>query len=133
MVKPDDLKKATQSYLTKEDFDALQTLINGKDWNSQDASRSPHLPWYILSFREAGEATIERLRQGCGAKPHDILAKSIKCPKGTEASYMTSKLKLELSETDAEKTYALIKGFVGYYQVGALKGLYLTDLGSAVF
>lgn len=32
----------------------------------------------IISFREAGEHTIKMLSAGAGAKPHSILAKSIK-------------------------------------------------------
>lgn len=137
MTSNEDIKTVTSKYLTESDFEAIQEVINGKQWGR--GTRSATALHYVLSFREAGVPTIYRLNQGCGAKPHDVLEKSIKLPDGKAANnnnhvseYLNAN-SIGSNLSNPVGTYNLIRGFVGYREPTGLKGLFLTDLGSKVF
>jgi hypothetical protein len=97
-----------KNYVTEADF-AIITKFAGQTSQSQK---------YALTFREAGENTIMRLNQGAGAKPHDILEKTVK---GADC------------QMPAEINYEEVKGFVGHWEGTKLLGIYLTTYGEEVF
>ncbi|MDR1148658.1 MAG: hypothetical protein LBK66_08515 [Spirochaetaceae bacterium] len=101
-----------KNYVTEADFVALTKF----------ACLTPQSPKYALTFREAGENTITRLNQGAGAKPHDILEKTVK-PNGPN-----------IPQIPAGINYDDVKGFVGHWQgTDVLLGIYLTTYGAKVF
>ena len=93
-----------KNYVTGTDFAVISKFVG-------ETSQSRK---YALTFREAGENTIMRLDQGAGAKPHDILEKTIKKVGGKEP------------EMPEGINYEVVKGFVGRWKDNKLQGIYLT-------
>lgn len=101
-------------FVTPKHFDAISNVIL-ETRNTGCAKLN-----VIISFREAGEHTIKMLSAGAGAKPHSILAKSIK--DGT------------LSEKDKTVTgMDKLYGLVPTRDEEGVNGLYLTSLGKEEF
>lgn len=78
----------------------------------------------IVSFRAAGEATLERIRAGAAPKPHVILDKSLKAQEFGEP--------VEQNGTVGQMRNALA-GLVPYREGNAIKGLHLSSLGVTYF
>lgn len=81
-------------------------------------------PDVMISFREAGEFTIRRLREGAGAKPHKILDKTIKPGEGAKGQAVSDFLSSLPGET-AER----ILGLTGVWNGDEIVGVYLTAIG----
>lgn len=75
---------------------------------------------FIASFRAAGTHTLERLKDGSAAKGHDILEKSIK------ESSISAYYKENYTEIFNRLNNRQLLGFVGHWDVGGLKGIYIT-------
>ncbi|MDR1175008.1 MAG: hypothetical protein LBK83_06015 [Treponema sp.] len=107
MAEYDDYK----NYVTETDFEMLKKF----------AGQTSQSRKYALTFREAGENTIMRLNQGAGAKPHDILEKTVKA--GADNCIIPEGI-----------SYDDVKGFVGHWEgTNVLQGIYLTTYGAEVF
>jgi len=122
-------ERIKKSFVTPEHFEAISNLILREKNSSQGGLN------LIVSFREAGEDTIKMLEAGAGAKPHSILAKSIKdktlAPEDKEVASInkiyglvpTRKIEKEIDE-ETGKEIEKNKG---------VTGLYLTSKGKERF
>jgi len=115
--------KEMDKYILKADREKLKELANGHN--------------YIYSFREAGEYTIRCLSRGAGAKPHSILAKTIKTVGVTDkneeqkvkaANAVINRFFQDFGE-DKELAQGLLMGLVGFWDKGEITGIYVTKLG----
>lgn len=107
-------ERIKKSFLTPEHFEAVSKMV------LQTTNPNQKKLNIIISFREAGEHTLAMLKAGAGAKPHSILAKSIK--EGT------------LSEKDkAADGMDKLYGLVPTRDEQGVNGLYLTSRGKAKF
>lgn len=102
-----------------------------------------------ISFRPAGEKTLKCLKRGAGAKPHEILDKTLKRKEGNSPQATTHNDVIDaffkgfVKKTDAaDKTVAakkideakdLLEGMVGHWIEGQVDGVYLTSLGYSDF
>jgi hypothetical protein len=76
---------------------------------------------FAVSFRVAGPATISALQRGAAAKGHDILEKTIK------ASSIANAYAADADKKMAMVRRAGIEGYVGHWERGELKGIYLAS------
>lgn len=76
---------------------------------------------FLVSFRAAGPATLERLQAGAAAKGHDILEKTIKPSKLAEY-YGDNHMAVF-----AQLKEAGLSGYVGHWNEHGLAGIYITD------
>lgn len=108
-----------KEYLVKEDIQVLDTI--GKKKNCS------------FSFRVAGADTIKCLSRGAGAKPHSILAKTIKNSGDQKTQNAVDNFFTDFNEK--EKAEDLLKGLVGHWGEGAsyIDGIFLTRLGKKIF
>ncbi len=108
-----------KEYLVKEDILVLDTI--GKKKNCS------------FSFRVAGADTIKCLSRGAGAKPHSILAKTIKNSGEQKTQNAVNNFFADFNEK--EKAEDLLKGLVGHWGEGAsnIDGIFLTRLGKKIF
>jgi hypothetical protein len=75
---------------------------------------------FAVSFRESGEATIRRQKQGAATKGHDNLEKTIKLSslEGVYGTDLAEKMHLMLKAAD-------IDGYAGHWKVDQLIGIHL--------
>lgn len=125
-----------KGYLLKSDMKIIAGWANNKN--------------ICISFRQAGDDTLKCLSRGAGAKPHEILDKTLKRKKILVASPgkflgETQKKRNEEAEKhnavveeffsfapegdDREKAENLLMGLVGHWVQGKVDGLYVTMLG----
>lgn len=115
----DMMENIAKSYISEKDFELLRQFMITKNIT-------------CISFREAGEDTINKLEKGAGAKPHSILEKTIKeidfdAEQGS-ASYAGIPKKERLYGLVAKREKAFDKD-----KRGKIIGLYLTSFGRKVF
>lgn len=108
-------------YMIKEDRKVIENWANEKNVS--------------VSFRPAGNASIRALIYGAGAKPHDILDKTIKWKNGDDEN---NNAILRLCNVEPYTIdFAYIEGLVGKWKLindkKELIGLYLTTIGEIVF
>lgn len=98
-------KKFANSFISEKHFDNINENCKNHE--------------YVLSIREAGEDSIKRLEEGARPKPHSILDKSIKKER------LGGQLEKDGSNKDMVSgvSYEDIKGYVGYWDKGQLKGI----------
>lgn len=83
-------------FMRKEDAEAIRTLCKSKA--------------LFVSFRAAGPDSLQRIRQGCPCKGHDIMDKSIKISKGRWTYQAPDNANLG---TDEDAVLEALKGYVG--------------------
>jgi hypothetical protein len=86
------------------DYDEMDQFVIKTHYEALSRPSRTQETDYTLIFRACGKFSLNRLNDGAGAKPHDILEKSIKDP--AMPSYM--------------------KGFVGHWSPDRLMGVYMT-------
>ncbi len=108
-----------KEYLVKEDIQVLDTIGKKKNCN--------------FSFRAAGADTIKCLSRGAGAKPHSILAKTIKNTGDKTTQNKVNAFFVDFS--DKAKAEDLLKGLVGHWGKEApfIDGIFLTRMGKKIF
>lgn len=88
-----------------------------------------------ISFRAAGEYTLECLKRGAGAKPHEILDKTLKYKSEEEngAERHNAMVKTFMEGFGNNPVGDLLMGLVGHWTQDCIDGIYLTDLGEKTF
>lgn len=104
-----------KEYLVKEDIQVLEDIGIEKNCS--------------FSFRLAGADTIKCLSRGAGAKPHSILAKTIKKTEDQKMQNAVNNFFADFS--DKTKAEDLLKGLVGHWgnESSCIDGIFLTRLG----
>lgn len=122
-------ERIQKSFLTPEHFEAVSNLILRERNSSQSGLN------IIVSFREAGEHTIKMIQAGAGAKPHSILAKSIKEGTLTEEEKSIEEMKVlyGLVPTRREETRIDTETGKEIKEAKEVTGLYLTSVGKERF
>lgn len=106
---PEMMERISSTFILKDHIKAIEKAsIEGK---------------FAVTFREAGKATLDKLKLGAAAKGHDILEKTIK-----ESSVRKS-YKEKSEEALRWIKNAQIEGYVGHWDknTGLLKGIYLSE------
>lgn len=103
-------------YLVKEDMAIIEA------WAKDKKSIG-------ISFRPAGEKTLNCLKRGAGAKPHEILDKTLK--RKEEGSPQNGIIDAFFAGfgPKIDKAKELLEGLVGHWIDGKVDGLYLTSIG----
>lgn len=122
-------ERIKKSFVAPEHFEAISNLILSERNSGQSGLN------IIVSFREAGEHTIEMIRAGAGAKPHSILAKSIKAGTLTEEEKNIKEMEAiyGLVPTRRIETRTDPKTGKEIKEAKEVTGLYLTSVGKKRF
>lgn len=114
----------SEGYLLKEDAKSIEEFARGNS--------------VMVSFRNAGSATLNQLKKGAAAKGHDILDKTIKSKTlgltaDAGAAALNSKLLSAMGEdagaASPPDVWSLLGGFVACWKGNVPTGLYLSRLG----
>lgn len=127
MSEKEKQERINEEYITEEDQEAI------RQWCDSNQT--------TISFRSAGPATLKCLRRGAGAKPHDILAKTIKYsspdrkqqePKENpkEDEKKDNIIDTFLGKFGRENMDDLLCGLVGHWTNDTIDGIYLTTYGA---
>lgn len=84
-----------------------------------------------ITFRPAGQTTLDCLRRGAAAKPHSILDKTIK-EAGEIQGAAPANFPASCEKFSIGSYRDFFVGFVGYRENGQLKGVYLSSRGEKV-
>ena len=113
----------SNNFITDQDMEIVKRFLKNSEHR------------YLFSLRETGSASVRRLEQGCGAKPHDILEKSIKWRKGSTVDDVAYWQALRNAiggnaPADKKELKALLEGLIPCRDAaGEFQGLYMTKLG----
>lgn len=119
------IKEVTRRFISKKHIKGLEQVMN--DF---------HL---VVAFRSAGAYTLEKLDYGAAAKPHSVLAKSIKPSElglsGDFPSLSLAQADKSIVQRDPRGTAKrFLCGLVGYRDdSGKVTGVYLSQKGQASF
>lgn len=117
MSKMDDIAK---DYLVDKDMTIIEAWAKKKECIG-------------ISFRPAGEKTLKCLRRGAGAKPHEILDKTLKRKNGDsqrtiEHNGLIDKF-FDGFDPKIDEAKDLLEGLVGHWTKSQVDGVYLTSIG----
>lgn len=113
-------EKIGEKYILKED------MVIVENWAQKLHSVG-------ISFRPAGEQTLKCLSRGAGAKPHQILDKTLKKKAGNSESAQKHNNAVETFflgfDSNSGTARELLMGLVGHWNGGQVDGVYLTTAG----
>lgn len=109
-------------FLLKEDAKSIHDYVNSKN--------------IMVSFRNAGSATLNQLKNGAAAKGHDILDKTIKAktlglPNGSPGDLNAALNSAINADPGSDGTWDLLGGFVACWRGNVPTGLYLSKFACA--
>lgn len=122
-------KEGISDSIIKENFCLEQDMRVIEKWAGKCCENNKRV--IGITLREAGKNSLKRLREGCGAKPHKILDKSIR--KIEDLKSLESVGSFLKDHADGRDFIDKLLGLVAVWSEKKIKGLYLTVIGSIEF